>query len=313
VRKGLVNPFFNRDVISIRDFSRQDLEYLFNMTDRVGALLYSEKSKLASGRLLGLIFFEPSTRTRLSFEAAMHSIGGGVVSITEPRTSSIEKGENLNDTIKTVENYVDLIVLRHHMEGAARFAANVASKPVINGGSGSEEHPTQAMLDLYTILKERGSLSNLNIAVVGDLKYGRTVYSLLYGLANFNPRIFLVSPSELKIRDEALLDLEGKVKISHHENIAEVIGDIDVLYITRIQKERFPDPIEYEKVKGSYVVDNQLLSKGKDDLMVMHPLPRTSEIRAEVDGTKHAKYFLQAAYGKVVRAALITLILNEEL
>lgn len=309
----MTNPFFGRDVISIKDFSKSDLEYLFKTSDRIQALPLEDKKRLAAGRLLGVMFFEPSTRTRLSFEAAMLSIGGETISITETRTSSVEKGENLNDTIKTVESYVDLMVLRHRMEGAARFAAQVAEKPVINGGSGSEEHPTQAMLDMFTILKEKGSLSGLKIALIGDLKYGRTVYSLLYGLANFNSQFFLVSPPELKIREEALMDLEGKVKISHHEDVEEVIGDIDVLYVTRIQKERFPDPVEYEKVKGSYVIDNQLLSKGQDGLMVMHPLPRTTEIKPEVDATPYAKYFIQTRYGKIVRAALISLILNEEL
>lgn len=309
----MTNPFYNRDVISIKDFSKQDLEYLFAASDKTPTLPADEKRKLASGKLLGLMFLEPSTRTRLSFEAAMLSIGGNVISITEPRTSSIEKGENLNDTVKTVDTYVDLMVLRHRMEGAARFAAEVAENPVINGGSGSEEHPTQAMLDMYTILKTRGSLSNLKIAIVGDLKYGRTAYSLLYGLAHYDPQIYLVSPPELRMRDDALLNLEGRVKISLHKDLEEVIGDVDVIYMTRIQKERFPDPLEYEKVKGSYVIGNDILSKSKSGLIVMHPLPRTIEIKPEVDASPKAKYFLQARYGKVVRAALISLILNENL
>ncbi len=306
------NPFFSRDIISVRDFSRSDLEYLFKEADRIQKMSPANKKVLASGRLLGLIFFEPSTRTRLSFEAAMLSIGGAAISITEARTSSVEKGENLNDTIKTVESYVDLIVLRHGMEGAARFAAQIAQKPVINGGSGSEEHPTQAMLDMYTILKERGNISNLKIAVVGDLKYGRTVYSLLYGLSSFKPRVFLVSPPELRLREEAILDIKDKIKLTYHEDLEEVIGNVDVMYLTRIQKERFPDLVEYEKVKGTYVVDKHLLAKGSDDLLIMHPLPRTTEIKHEVDASPQAKYFLQPLYGKIVRAALISLILNEE-
>ncbi len=309
----MTNPFYNRDVISIKDFSKQDLEYLFAASDKTQTLPADEKRKLASGKMLGLMFLEPSTRTRLSFEAAMLSIGGNVISITEPRTSSIEKGENLNDTVKTVDTYVDLMVLRHRMEGAARFAAEVAENPVINGGSGSEEHPTQAMLDMYTILKTRGNLSNLKIAIVGDLKYGRTAYSLLYGLAHYDPQIYLVSPPELRMREDALLNLEGRVKISLHKDLEEVIGDVDVVYMTRIQKERFPDPLEYEKVKGSYVIGNDILSKSKSGLIVMHPLPRTIEIKPEVDASPKAKYFLQARYGKVVRAALISLILNENL
>lgn len=309
--KVLVNPFFNKDVISIRDYSKSDIEYLFKMSDKIQTLSIEERKELAKGKLLGTLFFEPSTRTRLSFESAMFSIGGETVSITDPKTSSINKGESLNDTIKTVESYVDLIVLRHNMEGASRFAAQISQIPIINGGSGIEEHPSQAMLDMYTILKEKGHLNNLKIAIVGDLKYSRTVYSLLYGLANFSPKIFLVSHPSLKIRDEALIDLENKAKFSQHSDLEEIINEVDVIYVTRIQQERFPDTIEYEKVKGSYVIDNQLLSKGKKDVIVLHPLPRTTEIKPEVDFTPHAKYFHQVKYGKIVRAALISSILNK--
>jgi len=276
--KILSNPFFNHDITSIKDFSRSDLEYLFQFSDKIQMLSFKERKEIAEGRLLGLMFFEPSTRTRLSFEAAMHSVGGETISIIEPRTSSLEKGENLHDTIKTLESYTDILVLRHPNEGAARFAAQIAAKPIINGGSGSEEHPTQAMLDIYTMLKEKKSLSNLKIALVGDLKYSRTVHSLIFGLSLFNTRIFLVSPPELKIKDEVLINVEGKSNISYHKEIEEIIGDIDVLYATRIQKERFPDPLDYEKVKGSYSIDNQLIMQGREDLMVMHPLPRTNEI-----------------------------------
>jgi len=312
VGKVLVNPFYNKDVISIRDFSKTDLEYLFRMSDEIKELSLEEKKELAHGKVLGTLFFEPSTRTRLSFETAMLSIGGETISVTDVKTSSINKGESLNDTIKTVESYVDLIVLRHNMEGAARFAAEISEIPIINGGSGIEEHPSQAMLDIYTILKERGNLNNLKIAIIGDLKYSRTVYSLLYGLAHFYPKIFLVSPSSLKIRDGSIIDLENKAKFSQHSDIEEIINEVDVIYVTRIQKERFPDPIEYEKVKGSYIIDNKLLSKGRKDVIVMHPLPRTTEINPEVDFTPNAKYFHQVKYGKIVRSALISLILNKD-
>jgi aspartate carbamoyltransferase catalytic subunit len=308
----LSNPFFNHDVTSIKDFSRSDLDYLFQFSDKIQMLSFRERKEIAEGRLLGLMFFEPSTRTRLSFEAAMHSVGGETISIIEPRTSSLEKGENLHDTIKTLESYTDILVLRHPNEGAARFAAQIAVKPIINGGSGSEEHPTQAMLDIYTMLKEKKSLSNLKIALVGDLKYSRTVHSLIFGLSLFNTRIFLVSPPELKIKDEVLIDVEGKSNISYHKEIEEIIGEIDVLYATRIQKERFPDPLDYEKVKGSYSIDNQLIMQGREDLMVMHPLPRTNEIKYEVDSTPNAKYFVQTLYGKIVRSALLALILNKK-
>lgn len=304
------NPFFNRDIISIKDFSRPELEYLFSVVDRMEVLDYERKKELGKGKILGLLFFEPSTRTRLSFEAAMLSIGGSVLGFAHPRTSSVEKGENLTDTVRTVESYVDAIVLRHPREGANRFAAEVASKPVINAGSGSEEHPTQAMLDLYTIMKVKGRIDGLNIAIVGDLKYGRTVYSLIYGLSNYSPRIFLVSPPQLKVREEALFGINEKIKVSEHEDIREVMRDLDVIYITRIQKERFPDPHEYEKVKGSYVIDINLLRSGKEDCIVMHPLPRVEEIKPEVDSTPNAKYFLQIYFGKIIRAALLASILN---
>lgn len=306
------NPFYRRDVVSIKEFGREDLEFLFSVADRVEGMKREERMKLAEGRCLGLLFFEPSTRTRLSFEAAMLSIGGGCVGFSEPSTTSVAKGESLADTIRVVEGYVDLMVLRHPMEGAARFAAEVASKPVVNAGSGSEEHPTQAMLDLYTMVKEKGRIDGLKVAVVGDLKYGRTIYSLLYALAKFKTKIYLVSPPELRIRDEALITLEGQAEVQQHSRVEDVIGEVDVLYVTRIQRERFPDPHEYERVKGAYVIDRRVLEGCKDDLIIMHPLPRVDEIKPEVDETKHARYFKEAAYGKTLRAALLTLILNEK-
>ncbi|MEM3437046.1 MAG: aspartate carbamoyltransferase, partial [Nitrososphaerales archaeon] len=238
------NPFYNRDIISIKEFTRSELEYLFSIADKIEKLDYERRKELAKGRILGLLFFEPSTRTRLSFEAAMLSIGGNVLGFAHPSMSSVEKGENLADTIRTVESYVDAIVLRHPMEGANRFAAEIASKPVINAGSGTEEHPTQAILDLYTIMKVKGRINGLNIAIVGDLKYGRTVYSLIYALSNYSPRIFLVSPPQLKVRDEALFNISDKIKFSEHEDLREIIENLDVIYVTRIQRERFPDPHE---------------------------------------------------------------------
>ncbi len=312
LEEAMKNPFFNRDIISIKDFSRSELEYLFSVADKIEALDYERKKELAKGRILGLLFFEPSTRTRLSFEAAMLSIGGSVLGFAHPSMSSVEKGENLADTVRTVESYVDAIVLRHPMEGANRFAAEVASKPVINAGSGTEEHPTQAMLDLYTIMKIKGRINGLNIAIVGDLKYGRTVYSLIYALSNYSPRIFLVSPPQLKVRDEALFNISNKIKFSEHEDIREVIRNLDVIYVTRIQRERFPDPHEYEKVKGSYVIDAELLKNGKEDCIIMHPLPRVGEIKPEVDRMPNAKYFLQIYLGKVTRGALLASILNPD-
>ena len=259
-----------------------------------------------------MLFYEPSTRTKFSFEAAIHSIGGASIGFADPRSAAVEKGESLADTVRVLQGYADILILRHPMDGAARFAAEAASKPVINAGSGTEEHPTQAMLDLYTIMREKRRIDGLNVAVVGDLKYGRTIYSLLYGLAKFEPQVFLVSPPQLRVREEALYDLEGKLKVSQHRSLEEVISAADVLYVTRIQRERFPDPQEYEKVRGSYVIDQSTLERAKEGLIIMHPLPRAGEISAEIDSTPFAKYFVQAELGKVLRAALIALILNED-
>jgi aspartate carbamoyltransferase catalytic subunit len=308
----MANPFYQRDIISIKDFSREELDHLFETATRLEGMAAEARHQLGHDRILGVMFFEPSTRTRLSFEAAMQLIGGGVVGFAEPHTTSVEKGENLADTVRAVEALTDLLVLRHPREGAARYAAEVAEKPVINAGSGTEEHPTQAMLDLYTILREKGRIGGLRVAVVGDLKYGRTVYSLLYGLAKYGSKIYLVSPPELRIREEALYELSGRVEVEESRRLEEVVGEADVLYITRIQRERFPDPHEYEKVRGSYVVDSQLLEQAREGLIVMHPLPRVGEIRPEVDETPYARYFRQIYYGRLVRAALLSLILNPQ-
>jgi len=305
----MTNPFYNRDIISIKDFSRSELEYLFSISDKVDSLDYKKKEELGKSKILGLLFFEPSTRTKLSFEAAMLSIGGNVLGFAHPSMSSVEKGENLADTMRTVENYVDAIVLRHSMEGANRFAAEVASKPVINAGSGTEEHPTQAMIDLYTIMKVKKRIDGLNIAIVGDLKYGRTVYSLIYGLSKYSPKIFLVSPPQLNVKKEALFGIDKKIKVSEHRDIREIIGELDVIYVTRIQKERIPDPHEFERVKGSYVINSELLKSGKEECIVMHPLPRVGEIEPEVDNMPNAKYFLQAYLGKILRAGILASVL----
>ena len=309
----MANPFYGKDVISVKDFGRSDFEYLFETVDRIAQFEEDKKKKLLEGKILGLLFFEPSTRTRISFEAAMAALGGSYVGFHEPHSSSAEKGENLADTIKTMECYADVLVLRHPNEGAAKFASEVASKPVINGGSGTEEHPTQAILDLYTILKEKGTIDNLNIGIVGDLKYGRTVYSLLYALAKYSPKLHLVSPLQLRVRKEALYTVNSRIKADEHESLSDVMESLDVLYVTRIQKERFPDLQEYEKVKGSYLINNELLTKAKDDLIVLHPLPRIDEIAPEVDSMKQAKYFKQTYYGKIVREALLGLILKSDL
>ena len=308
---GLANPFYGKDVISVKDFGRSSLEYLFSTVEKLQEIPADKHRKLLEGKIIALLFFEPSTRTRVSFEAAMTALGGGCIGFDEPSSSSSEKGENLADTVRTMESYADVLLLRHPNEGAARFAAEVSSKPLINAGSGTEEHPTQAMLDLYTILKEKGRIDNLNIAIVGDLKYGRTVYSLLYALSQYSPELHLVSPPQLKVRKEALA-LKSKLQMTEHEKLDEIIGGLDVLYVTRIQKERFPDLQEYEKVRGSYVINSELLKNAKDDLIIMHPLPRMDEIASEVGSTKFAKYFKQTYYGKIVREALLGLILEKD-
>ena len=308
------NHFYNRDIVSIKDFSQQDLEYIFSTTDKINGLKPNEKSELGKGRTLGYIFYEPSTRTRMSFEAAMASLGGSSIGIFDPKSSSIEKGESLADTIRTMDLYSDVIVLRHPLDGSSRFAGELSKNPIINAGSGSEEHPTQAMLDLYTIIKEKKKIDGLAISIVGDLKYGRTVYSLLYGLANYKVDVHLVSPPTLSIRKESIYDIENKLNIYEYSQLDDdLLSKLDVIYVTRIQRERFPDLQEYEKVKGTYTINSETLAKSKSDVSIMHPVPRMEEISHSIDNTNNAIYFKQAAYGKELRAALLTLILNENI
>ena len=304
----MTNPFYNKNVVSIRDFTRNDLEYLFRVADNINLNSLTDALR---NKILGLVFFEPSTRTRLSFEAAMHSLGGTCIGLSESSSSSTEKGENLNDTLVTMNQYVDVLVLRHHKDGVARFASEICTKPVINAGSGTEEHPTQAMLDLYTIFKEFDTIDNLNIGIFGDLKYGRTVYSLLYGLSNYNPTVYLISPDLLQLRSDALSDIKENLSVEQHSNLSDVISKLDIIYTTRIQKERFPDLQEYERVKGSYRVDEALLENAKDNLIILHPMPRSEEIPTSLDTTKYAKYFKQIQYGKLIRSALLYLIFTE--
>jgi aspartate carbamoyltransferase catalytic subunit len=305
------NPFYDRDIVSIKDFSKYDLEFVFDATDNISQLKHNQRGELGKGRTLGYIFYEPSTRTRMSFEAAMASLGGSSIGISDLKSSSVEKGESLADTIRVIDLYSDVILLRHPLDGSSRYAAELSENPIINAGSGSEEHPTQALLDLYTILKEKGKIDGLSMAIVGDLKYGRTVYSLLYGLANYKVEVHLVSPPTLRIRKESLYEIQGRLKIKEHSKLDDVLPEIDVIYVTRIQRERFPDVQEYEKVKGTYTIDESTLAKSKSDIAVMHPLPRVDEISQSIDHTKNAIYFKQASYGKELRAALLALMLNE--
>ncbi len=301
--------FIGRDVISVKDFTREEVDYLLRIASEMEPLAESS-SDILKGKIMATLFFEPSTRTKLSFEAAMYKLGGLVIGFSEPEASSMKKGENLADTVRVVEKYADMIVLRHPAEGAARFAAEYAKVPVINAGSGAEEHPTQAFLDLYTIMKEKGRIDGLKIALMGDLRYGRTVHSLAYALSLYKTKLFLVSPELLRIRREVLEDVNARIEVSEHSNIEEILPEIDVLYVTRIQKERFPDLAEYTKVRGSYVIDLNVLRRARSDLIILHPLPRVDEIASEVDSTPFARYFQQVKNGLVVRMALLALILG---
>ena len=306
-----MNEFYQKDIISIKDFNKEQLEKIFVATDKIIQLNPSDRREICKGKTLGYLFYEPSTRTRLSFDAAMASIGGNSLGISDVSSSSTQKGESLADTVRIMSIYSDVLVLRHTLDGSSRFAAEISEKPVINAGSGTEEHPTQAIQDLFTIKKEKKKIDGLKIGIVGDLKYGRTVYSLLYGLGNYDVDVRLISPESLKIRSDSVYEIKKRLDFTESNNIEEQIDELDVLYMTRIQKERFPDEEEYLKVKGSYVVGLDLLKQMKDDCIILHPLPRIDEISTDVDKTKNAKYFKQAEYGKHTRAALLGLTLNE--
>ena len=306
------NEFYHTDVISIKDFERRQLESIFAATDRIMGAEPASRRLLCAGSTLGYLFYEPSTRTRLSFDAAMASIGGGSLGISDISSSSIHKGESLADTVRMMSIYSDILVLRHPLDGSSRFAAEISSKPVINAGSGTEEHPTQAVQDLYTIKREKKRIDGLKIGIIGDLKYGRTVYSLLYGLGNYDVDVKLISPIPLKIRSDSIYEIRKRVEFSESDSLDEYIEDLDVLYVTRIQKERFPDEEEYNKVKGSYTVGLDMLRQMKPDCIILHPLPRVDEISPDVDAMPHARYFKQAEYGMYTRAALLDLILNKD-
>ena len=306
-----MNEFYEKNIISVRDLDKQKLELIFDATDKIIDMSQDKRREIARGKTLGYLFFEPSTRTRLSFESAIALLGGTSLGIADAASSSIHKGETLGDTVKVISSYCDVLVLRHSLDGSSRFAAEISNKPVINAGSGTEEHPTQTIQDLFTIKKEKKKIDGLKIGIAGDLKYGRTVYSLLYGLRNYDVDVHLISPESLRIRSDSTYDIKKELSYTESSNIDEYIEDLDVLYVTRIQKERFPDEEEYAKVKGSYVIGSDMVKKMKDDAIILHPLPRIDEISADVDNTKQAKYFEQAEYGKYTRAALLGLILNE--
>ena len=303
-----ISGFKGRDIISINEISKEEVIHILEVAKK---LEKNPKPELLKGKVLATLFFEPSTRTRLSFESAMLKLGGSVTGFADAGVSSEKKGESLSDTIRTVDQYVNVIAMRNPLEGSARRAAEVANSPVINGGDGANQHPTQTLLDLYTIKQAQGKISGLSIAMVGDLKYGRTVHSLAAAIAKFGGRLYFVAPESLKMPKEILEFLnEKKIEYSEHEKIEEVIDKVDILYMTRIQKERFPDAADYEKVKGVYVLTNRMLKGAKDNLKVMHPLPRVNEISTDVDKSEHAYYFEQVRNGIAVRQALLALVLG---
>lgn len=304
-----------RDVISTCDLSSQDFSRLFEEAEELRVLFEKGPLNVARSRIMATLFFEPSTRTRLSFTYAMAKLGGQVVDFGPKDTTSVVKGETLSDTIRIINGYdADLIVLRHGLEGASRLASEITRVPVVNAGDGSREHPTQALTDLYTIWKALGRIDGITVGILGDLKYGRTPTSLSYSLSMFKGvKIFFIAPDLLQIRGEVTEKIKGNVDFESTNDLRSVLGRLDVLYVTRIQKERFPDMEEYLKVKGTYRIDGQLLRESGASPLILHPLPRVDEISMDVDELPNAKYFEQAANGVIVRAALIAEIMGLEI
>ena len=307
------SPFYGRDIVSVRQFSDEDLAYIFDvahemreMVSRIGAF------DLLKGKLLANLFYEPSTRTSASFTAAMERLGGSVIPINEVKYSSVSKGESLPDTVRSLEAYVDVIVLRHPEEGATALAAQYTKKPIINAGDGVGEHPTQALLDLFTILEELGEVDGLTITLVGDLKYGRTVHSLARLLSRYQVALNYVSPDILPMPDKIVAEIEETgTPQTVYTNLEDVIGDSDVVYVTRVQKERFENPADYDAVAGAYVISPETMKSAKDRMALMHPLPRVNEISIDVDDDPRAAYFRQMEYGMYVRMALLALVLGK--
>lgn len=306
-------PFYGKDILSVKQFARPDLEYIFEvahemsvMVERIGTF------DLLKGKILANLFYEPSTRTSASFTAAMERLGGSVIPINEVRYSSVSKGESLPDTIRTLECYADVIVLRHPEVGASALAAQYARKPIINAGDGIGEHPTQALLDLYTIKNELGHIDGLTVTMLGDLKFGRTVHSLARLLSLFNVRINYVSPEILRMPEEIMKEVGQKwIHQQEYTSLEEVMPQTDVLYVTRVQKERFEDLAQYEAVKGQYIIDSQVMKLAKENMIVMHPLPRVGEITMDVDQDPRAAYFRQMESGLYVRMALLAMVLGK--
>ncbi|UBM63463.1 aspartate carbamoyltransferase [Candidatus Sulfidibacterium hydrothermale] len=303
-----MNRLKNRSLVSITDYGKEEI---LKVLDIAEGFEENQRQKILSDYVIASLFFEPSTRTRLSFESAVHYLGGSIIGFASADTSSVRKGESLKDTILTVSNYSDLIVMRNPLDGSARFASEVSPVPIINAGDGANQHPTQCLLDLYSIRKTQGTLENLQIALVGDLKYGRTVHSLVQALSLFGATFHLVSPESLKLPSGVKKWIkDAGLEYFQYTELADVIPFADIIYMTRIQGERFPDPMEYEKVKNAYVLENKMLEKSKESLRILHPLPRVNEISEDVDDNPKAYYFQQAKNGVYVRQALIAAILG---
>ncbi len=297
-----------KSLISIRDFSKEEILHVLETAKEFER---NRVQKILEGKVIACIFFEPSTRTRLSFETAVNRLGAKVIGFSDATNTSVSKGETLKDTIKMVSNYVDMIIMRHPLEGSSRYASEVASVPVVNAGDGANQHPSQTLLDLYTIMQTQGRLDNLTINMVGDLKYGRTTHSLLQAMSHFSPRFIFTAPDELRMPSEYKDFLKEK-GIGYTETTAldEHLNDCDILYMTRVQQERFTDPMEYEKVKDVYRLEASMLSGVKPNMKILHPLPRVNEIDQDVDETPYAYYFKQAENGLYVRMAIIAYLLG---
>lgn len=298
-----------KDLISIMDYSKE--EYL-RIMELAAEFEHNPNQRLLEGKVVATLFFEPSTRTRLSFETAINRLGGRIIGFSDSNSSSVTKGETLHDTIRMVSNYADLIVMRHPLEGSARYAAEISSVPIINAGDGANQHPTQTLLDMYSIIKTQKTLDNLNIFMVGDLKYGRTVHSLLMAMSQFeNPIFNFIAPDELQMPDEYKIHLrEQGIRYFEHREFTDFISEADIVYMTRVQKERFSDPIEYEQVKNVYILRNSMLKNTKPNMRILHPLPRVNEIHPDVDKNEKAYYFEQARNGIFTREAIIAHTLN---
>lgn len=298
----------NRSLVSITDYSKEEILEILLLATGFEA---EPNRKTLEGKIIATLFFEPSTRTRLSFETAVNRLGGRIIGFSDAATSSSVKGETLHDTIRMVANYADAIVMRHPLEGAARYAAEISPVPIINAGDGSNQHPSQTLLDLYSIQKTQGTLENLHITLVGDLKYGRTVHSLIMAMAHFNPIFKFIAPDELKMPDEyKLFCRKNKIPYTESHDLADNFNDTDILYITRVQKERFLDMLEFERVKNTYTLKNDMLVNSKPNLKILHPLPRVNEIDPDVDTNPKAYYFQQAQNGMYVRQAIVSKVLD---